>query len=174
MPQNRKEKFLFALLTVVITVHLFVFYNLSYVSGLTLSQLRESGVPLLGRASPIWAVVLAEFVCALLLELFVGSPASTRLALRAVDPRANPPFLVETAIISATVCIMCPAMSLLAVLLYRDLSSLSPAGFLAAWLHTIFHNFPLALFGQLFFIQPLVRRLFTLLSRLWRSPAPRS
>jgi hypothetical protein len=33
MPTTKFQKLVFTLITVVITVHLFVFYNLSYVNG---------------------------------------------------------------------------------------------------------------------------------------------
>lgn len=173
MPITRWQKAIFAFITVFFTVHLFVFYNLSYVGGYTLAQLESYGIPVFGRPVSIAAVILIEFICAYVLELLIGSPCSARLALRAVPPRENKPFVVETAIISATVCIMCPLMSLIAVFLYHDLGSMNLFGFLSAWLHTVMHNFPLAYFSQLFFIQPLVRLLYGLLARCWTPvPAP--
>ena len=41
---------------------------------------------------------------------------ATKIALNAVNPKENKPFMVEIAIICATVCIMCPLMSFLATL----------------------------------------------------------
>lgn len=114
MPTTKFQKLVFALITVVITVHLFVFYNLSYVNGFTIAQLEEFGVPVLGHSFKIWAVILTEFICAYLLEIFVGSPCSLKLALRVVNPRENKPYMVETAIICATVGLMCPMMSFIA------------------------------------------------------------
>lgn len=175
MPETKWQKIIFAFITVVFTVHLFVFYNLSFVNGLTSSQLAAYGVPILGRPSPVWMVIVIEFVCAFGLELLIGSPGSLRIAFKLIDPRTSQPLLVETIIICATVVIMCPAMSFLAVWLYSDLSSLTVAGFLAAWLKTVMHNFPLALFSQVFFIQPLVRAIYGQLSRLWgQAPHPAS
>ncbi len=106
MPTTKFQKLVFAFITVVITVHLFVFYNLSFVNKFTIAQLDEYGVPILGHSSKIWAVVLIEFICAYLPEIFVGSPCSAKLALRVVNPRENKPYMVETAIISATVGLM--------------------------------------------------------------------
>lgn len=67
----------------------------------------------------------------------------------------------ESAIICATVALMCPAMSFLAAIMYYPYYS----GFhlftlLANWLKLVCFNFPFAYFTQLFFIQPLVRTLF--------------
>lgn len=172
MPTTRWQKMIFAFITVVITVHLFVFYNLSFVNGLSLAQLEESGVPVFGHACKVWMIVLIEFICAYCLEILVGSPASLKLALKAVGPDEHRPYIVETAIISATVCIMCPAMSFIATWLYNDLSTITFVGFLAAWLKTVMHNFPLAFFSQLFFIQPFVRLVYRQLEKLWTRPAP--
>lgn len=172
MPTTRWQKMIFAFITVLITVHLFVFYNLSFVNGLSLALLKERGVPVFGHACKVWTIVLIEFICAYCLELLVGSPGSLKLALRAVGPSEHRPYIVETAIISATVCIMCPAMSFIATWLYNDLSAITPAGFLAAWLKTIMHNFPLAFFSQLFFIQPFVRAVYRQLEKLWTRPEP--
>lgn len=54
-------------------------------------------------------------VHAYVLEILVGSPCSFRLAYKKFDPRKDHPMIFESAIINATVGIMCPAMSLIAV-----------------------------------------------------------
>ena len=111
-----------------------------------------------GRFLPIWAVVLVEFAFAYTLELTLGSPCSFRLVRKLFDPAHTHPVLFETAIICATVALMCPAMSLIASWLYYPYY----AGFhlltlLANWGKLICFNFPFAFFSQLFFIQPLIR-----------------
>ena len=77
------------------------------------------------------------------------------------NPQETHPVLFETAIICATVGIMCPAMSFIAAFLYYNYQ----AGFnmwtlLAEWLKLMCYNFPFAFFTQLFFIQPCVRTVF--------------
>lgn len=114
-----------------------------------------------GNYLPIWAVVLVEFCLAYLLENLMGSPCSFRLASRIFDPRKNHPMIFESAIICATVSLMCPAMSFLAAIMYYPYYE----GFhfltlLANWLRLVCFNFPFAFFTQLFFIQPLVRVIF--------------
>ena len=172
MPRNQFQRMIFALLTVVITVHAYVFYSLYVVNGNTLMQINnaqgvieainnQGGVYMVGRYVPIWAVVLVEFIFAYCLENFMGSPLSFHLASRIFDPAKNHPMLFESAIICATVGIMCPAMSLIAAFLYYPYY----AGFhiitlLATWLKLVCFNFPFAFFTQMFFIQPLVRVLF--------------
>lgn len=71
-----------------------------------------------GQFLPIWAVVVVEFVFAYVLECLVGSPCSVKLASKVFNPRETHPVLFETAIICATVGIMCPVMSFIAAWLY--------------------------------------------------------
>lgn len=172
MPQNKFQKAVFALLTVIITVHAYVFYSLYVVNGNTLMAVnqttsvlaaiaKQGGVMVCGVMMPIWAVVVIEFVLAFTLEMTIGSPLSFKLACKCFDPRSTHPVHFETAIISATVGIMCPLMSFIAAWLYYPYYM----GFhfltlLANFLKLVCFNFPFAWFSQLFFIQPLVRMVF--------------
>ncbi len=172
MPRNQLERMMFALMTVIITVHAYVFYSLYAVNGSMLMEINNSssvleainkqgGVYMFGNYMPIWAVVIVEFIFAYSLECLVGSPFSFRLASKVFNIRETNPVIFETAIICATVGIMCPAMSFIAAWLYYPYY----AGFnfvtlLAKWLKLVCFNFPFAFFSQLFFIQPLIRTLF--------------
>ncbi|MBQ8144429.1 MAG: hypothetical protein IJ042_06525 [Butyricicoccus sp.] len=183
MPQNNRERMLFAFLTVVITVHAYVFYSLYVLHGDLFMEMTGAtsvlgairamgGVYMLGRSCPIWAVVALEFVLAFTLENLMGSPCSFRLACKVFDPRETHPALFETAIICATAGLMCPAMSFIAAFLYYPYY----AGFniitlLANFLELVCYNFPFAVLSQLFFIQPFVRTLFRALCRRGKSAA---
>ena len=172
MPRNQFQRMIFALITVIITVHSYVFYSLYVVNGNALMNATgansvmsainaQGGVYMFGRMLPIWAVVLIEFAFAYGLECVMGSPCSFKLAAKCFDPGATHPVLFETAIISATVGLMCPAMSFLAAWFYYPYY----AGFniltlLANFLKLVCFNFPFAFFTQLFFIQPSVRTIF--------------
>lgn len=162
----------FAFITVVITVHAYVFYSLYVIHGNMFMELtgesgviaainKIGGVPVFGTPIPIWAVVLIEFVLAYTLEILLGSPLSFKLACKVFDPRRIHPVLFESAIICATVGIMCPAMSLIASFLYFNYQgSFNIWTLLAEWLKLVCFNFPFAFFTQLFFIQPAVRTIF--------------
>ncbi|MDO5299643.1 MAG: hypothetical protein Q4F18_09465 [Clostridia bacterium] len=175
MPKNRLERMVFALLTVVVTVHAYVFYSLYVVNGSVLMQVSGAasvlgaieamgGVYMFGRYLPVWAVVLVEFCCAYALEVLMGSPCSFRLACRVFTPGKDHPMLIETAVICATVGLMCPAMSFLAAIMYYPYyAGFSLPTFLANWLKLVCLNLPFAYFSQLFFIQPLIRRVFGIL-----------
>ena len=177
MPRNQFQRFIFALLSVIFTVHGYVFYSLYVVNGATLKAVTgagsvldainaQGGVYMCGRMVPIWAVVVVEFCLALLLENVMGSPCSFKLAAKNFNPRETHPVLFETAIICATVGLMCPAMSFIAAWLYYPYyEGFHILTLLANWLKLVCFNFPFAFFSQLFFIQPLVRTLFKVLYR---------
>ncbi|MCD8088096.1 MAG: hypothetical protein LUE22_05875 [Oscillospiraceae bacterium] len=119
-----------------------------------------------GRMLPIWAVILVEFCFAYALECLMGSPCSFKLAAKCFDPKTTHPVIFESAIICATVGMMCPAMSFLAACFYYPYySGFHLLTLLANWLKLVCFNFPFAFFTQLFFIQPLVRTIFKLLFR---------
>ena len=177
MPRNAFQRFVYAALTVLITVHAFVFYSIYVVEGRTLMEVTgasgvlealnmQGGVYMLGGFVPVWAVVIVEFCCAIILETVMGSPCSFKLAMRVFDPRRDHPVLFETAIICATVGLMCPAMSFIAAWLYYPYyAGFNFISLIASWLRLVCFNLPFAFFSQLFFIQPLMRTVFKFLFR---------
>lgn len=113
MPKNQFQRMVFAFITVVITVHAYVFFSLYVVHGSMFKEMtgesgvlaaisKMGGVPVFGRPIPIWAVVLIEFVLAYTLEALLGSPLSFKLACKNFDIRTTHPARFETAIICAT------------------------------------------------------------------------
>lgn len=172
MPKNQFQRMVFAFLTVLVTVHAYVFYSLYVVNGNMLMSVtgasnvigainQQGGVYMIGRFLPIWAVILVEFCLAYCLEILMGSPCSFKLASKVFDPKKDHPMLFETAIICATVGLMCPAMSFIAAWLYYPYyAGFSILTLLANWLKLVCFNLPFAYFSQLFFIQPLVRTVF--------------
>lgn len=172
MPKNQFERAIFALITVIITVHAYVFYSLYVVNGDILMRVNETsnvldainkqgGVYMFGNMCPIWLVVISEFILAYALEMMVGSPCSFKLASKVFDMKSTHPVIFETAIICATVGIMCPAMSFLASFMYYPYySGFDFVHLLANWAKLVCFNFPFAFFTQLFLIQPLVRTIF--------------
>ena len=134
MPRNQFERMVFAFITVVITVHAYVFYSVYVVNGdalrtiagttSVLSAVREiGGIYMFDRVMPVWAVVLVEFCFAYTMECVYGSPISFKLACKNFDP--------HTALVQ--------------------------------WLRLMCYNIPFAFFTQLFFIQPFVRTVFKLI-----------
>lgn len=175
MPKNQFQRMVFAFLTVVVTVHAYVFYSLYVIHGNTLMEVNQAssvisainqqgGVYMFGHFLPIWAVVLTEFCLAYILEVVVGSPCSFKLACRIFNPRETHPMIFETTIICMTVLIMCPAMSFLAAWLYYPYyEGFHLPTLFANWIQLVCLNFPFAFFSQIFFIQPLIRKVFRLI-----------
>lgn len=181
MPENQFQRMVFAFITVVITVHAYVFYSLYVINGAYFTGVAGSGgsvtgginaqggVGAFGTFLPIWAIILIEFAFAYTLECLMGQPLSFKLASKVFNPETAHPVVFECAVISATVGLMCPAMSLIAAAIYYPYY----AGFnfvtlLANWLKLVCFNFPFAFFTQTFFIQPFVRTLFKLIFRTKR------
>ena len=172
MPKNKKERALFALITVIITVHAYVFYSLYVVNGVTFMNLtgansvikainKLGGVYMVGHYLPIWVVVLVELCFAYLAEMLIGQPFSFKMTCKNFDVKKTDPIHFETAIICATVGIMVPVMSFIAAWLYYPYyMGFNILTLLANWIKLICYNFPFAYFSQLFFIQPFVRQTF--------------
>ncbi len=85
MPRNQFQRMVFAFITVVITVHAYVFYSIYVVNGDSLRQAVGTtsvlaavrtigGIYMFGRIMPVWSVVLVEFCFAFFTQLFFIQP----------------------------------------------------------------------------------------------------
>ena len=92
-----------------------------------------------------------------MLEFFVVEKLATALAFTFMRPSDRPQFITY-AISLMIVCIMCPIMSLMATVLFKETS-------FGMWVHTFGCNFPMALCWQMFYCGPLARFLFRLIFR---------
>lgn len=105
MPRNQFQRMVFAFLTVLVTVHAYVFFSLYVVNGNILMSVtgassvlgavnQQGGVYMCGSFVPIWAVVLVEFCLAYLLEVVMGSPCSFKLASKIFNPAKDHPMIL--------------------------------------------------------------------------------
>lgn len=94
---------------------------------------------------------------AFVLEFFVVEKLATALAFTFMRPTDRPQFITY-AISLMIVCIMCPVMSLVATLLFKEPS-------FGTWVHTWGCNFPMALCWQMFYCGPLSRFIFRAIFR---------
>lgn len=94
---------------------------------------------------------------AFVLEFFVVEKLATRLAFTFMRP-TDRPQLITYAISTMIVCIMCPTVSLIATLLFKQPS-------FGTWVQTFGMNLPMALLWQLLYCGPLVRLIFRALFR---------
>ncbi len=117
-----------------------------------------------GMTNQVFLMAFHEMVImwpvAFILEFFVVDNLAHKLAFRMVTPQDRP-IVITLAISVMIICIMCPVMSLIATLLFKNAGS----QFVAVWLQTTFMNFPVAFFWQLMYCGPLIRLIFRNLFR---------
>ena len=157
MPKTRGQKVIFGLLMSFFMVLAMELYN----TGLRNGGLTNAGILEALRELPLM-LVLCFFTSTLL-----GDPAAARLAARTQLPREWP-LCGILARSSLTVCVMCPAMSLWATVLFHR----PGIEFIPVWLQTVVCNFPMAFFWQIFFCGPLVRKIFRTLVPSAAAPVP--
>ena len=90
---------------------------------------------------------------AFVLEFFVVGKIAKALAFTVVTPDDRPQ-IITYAISICICCIMCPIMSLVATLLFKETKTFG------TWIQTWAMNFPMAICYQMFYCGPLVRLIF--------------
>ena len=146
LPQNKFQDVIFTLFMAFVMVYAMICYNISLNVG--------------GMQNFVFIAAFKEMMImwpiAVVLELlFVGKLAQI-LAFRFVTPGKDPMIMIVLAISAMSVCLMCPLMSLVATILFKN----AGAEFVAVWLQTTAMNFLMALCWQIFFAGPLVRNVF--------------
>lgn len=95
---------------------------------------------------------------AFVLEFFIVGKIAQKLAFTVMKPTDRPQFITY-AISICICCIMCPLMSLVATILFKDTKTF------ATWVQTWAMNFPMAICYQMFYCGPLVRLIFRAIFR---------
>ena len=145
MPKNKFQDVVFTAIMATIMVYGMVVYNVALNTGGVTGQTFLMAVHELPIMVPI----------AFVLEFFIVDNLAHKLAFRIVTPKDRP-FAITVTISVMIICIMCPIMSLIATILFKNAGS----QFVAVWLQTTFMNFPVAFFWQLMYCGPLIRFLF--------------
>lgn len=147
MPKTLPERIFFTIVMAVIMVYGMIVYNVA---------LNTNGV-----TNATFAMALHEMPImvpvAFVLEFFVVEKLATKLAFLFMRPTDRPQFITY-AISLMIVCIMCPVMSLVATLLFKEPS-------FGMWVHTWGCNMPMALCWQMLYCGPLARAIFRLVFR---------
>jgi hypothetical protein len=129
-----------------VMVYVMICYNISLNKG--------------GMSNEVFLLAFHELIImwpvAFVLEMFVVERLSHKLAFKIVTPGEDKPIFITLTISSIIVCLMCPMMSLVATILFKNAGK----EFIAVWLQTTAMNFPMAFFWQIFFAGPLVRKIF--------------
>lgn len=145
MPKTKTQEVVFSLLMAFAMTYAMELYNLSLnAHGLHGKLFLE-----------VFHDLFFMMFLVLIMEKLIAGKLARKAAFRMVTPGKDHPFLITLAIQCCTVWLMCPLMSLAAVLLFKQPGT----DFLAIWLQTVAFNFPMAFFWQLFFAGPVVRYL---------------
>ena len=151
MPKTKLQNIIFTLLMALVMVYALICYNISLDKG--------------GLSNEVFLLAFHELIImwpiAVVLELFVVEKLAQKLAFQVIATESAEPFFIIIAISAMTVCLMCPMMSLIATILFKNPGS----EIIAAWFQTTVMNFPMALFWQIFFAGPIVRFVFRRLFR---------
>ena len=142
MPQTKVQNIVYTVIMAIIMVYGMIVYNVALNTG--------------GVTNATFVMALHEMPImvpiAIVLEFFVVEKLATRLAFTFMRPTDRPQFITY-AISLMIVCIMCPVMSLIATLLFKEPS-------FGTWVQTWGCNMPMALIWQLLFVGPLTRLIF--------------
>lgn len=151
MPKTKFQGFIFGAMMSIIMAYGMELYNVA----------RKMG----GMSNSVFLPALIEtsYMClfVFVISSLLGNKVGQKLAFKHVTPGKDNPFFITIMISSCTVGFMCPAMSLVATVIFSGISN----QFVANWFATIVKNFPMAIFWQLFFAGPIVRLLFRTIFR---------
>ncbi len=146
MPKTKFQEVIFTILMVFVMVYAMICYNIALNVG--------------GMNNTVFLSAFHEFVImapvAFILDFFFVGHVAKETAFRIVNPEKENPFHLVLAISVVSVAWMCPLMSLVATILFKDAGN----QFIAVWLQTIALNFPMAFFWQMLYAGPFVRFLF--------------
>ena len=143
MPKNKFQDVVYTIIMATIMVYGMVVYNVALNMG------GVSGATFIAAVQELPIMVPIAFI----LEFFIVGKIAKALAFTVVRPTDRPQFITY-AISICICCIMCPTMSLVATILFKDTHTFG------TWIQTWGMNFPMALLYQLFYCGPFVRLIF--------------
>ena len=112
MPKNLFQNVIFTLMMSFLMVYVMICYNISLNIG---GMSNKVFLMAFGEMKIMWPV-------AFVLELFVVDKLAHALAFRMVTPNDRP-IVITLAISAMIICIMCPVMSLIATVLFKNAGS---------------------------------------------------
>ena len=148
MPKNKFQDVVFTIIMATIMVYGMVVYNVALNTGGVTGETFFIAIHELPIMVPI----------AFVLEFFIVGKIARGLAFSVMKPDDRQQF-VTYAISICICCIMCPIMSLVATILFKENKSFG------TWIQTWAMNFPMAICYQLFYCGPFVRLIFKTIFR---------
>ena len=148
--RTRFQEFVFSLMMSFVMAYAMEFYNHTLMVG------GRIDYHLFGQVfKEVWWLTIIVYV----IQTFWGIPMAKRMCRSVFNPAEEKPYVVTFAMGISTVLVMCPTMSLVACLLFKQ----AWGNFLPVYLVTVGINFPMAFFWQNFVAGPLVRKVYRLM-----------
>lgn len=154
MPKNLFQSVILTIMMVIVMVYAMICYNVALGMGVMNTAVFTKGLPEMIIMCPI----------AFILDFFVVSKIAFAKAAKLVNLGEEHPFHMVIAISFVSVICMCPMMSFVATLLFKQ-TAVAANGFIATWLQTTVLNFPMAMAWQFCYCGPFVRWIFGLIFR---------
>jgi len=143
MPKTKAQKAVFTLLMAIMMVYGMETYN----------HLLQSGPAIADFTLPF--VELVGFVCCVIvLQELIAGRLARRIARCFVDEESAKKTVMILAVQIATVVLMCPMMSAVATVIFKQAIA---APFVVKWIQTLALNLPMAFCWQLLVAGPCVR-----------------
>ena len=147
MPKNKKQGIIFGIIMSYAMAYGMEVYNVAIKEGVNLAEDLET-------LRNCW---LSEYYQSSLW----GNRIGAAFAARHCDPQKDNPYICRILRQAGTVAIMCPAMSLVASILFNVILAGAPVTRLPAlWAGTLLKNFPMAFFWNMFAAAPFSHWLF--------------
>lgn len=148
MPKTKFEEVVFTAIMATVMVYGMIVYNVALEMGGVYPETFAAALHELPIMAPI----------AFVLEFFVVGKIAPKLAFSFMRPTDRPQFITY-AISLCICCIMCPVMSGIATILFKDTKTFCT--FIQVWAL----NFPMAVLYQLCYCGPFVRLIFRTIFR---------
>ena len=149
MPKTKFQSIIFTALMVFAMVYCMTVYTIAMKSGGLTYQVFALAI------QEMWV----EYLVVYILIFFAITRLAQRLAFRIVTPGEDKQIFIILAIQCFTVCLIVPSITLFATFYHNGFT----AGWLTQWIQLACLCFPVALCLQIFFVGPIVRKIFRLI-----------
>lgn len=160
MPKNKTQRMIYGLLMSYSMAIGMEVYNIAIKMGFSLNAGGLSTM-----TNQVFPAALAEMTyMGLFVFLFSnlwGNRCGAAFAAKHTNPEKDNPYFCLLMRQAGTVAVMCPTMSLVASILFNVILAGQPVTELPAiWAGTVFKNFPMAFFWNMFAAAPFCRLVF--------------
>ena len=160
MPKTKTQGVLFGLIMSYAMAYGMEIYNVAIKEGYHMAAGGLSSM----TALVFWDALKEASYMGLFVFLFSnlwGNRLGAAFAARHCDPGRDNPYVCQLLRQAGTVAVMCPTMSMVASLLFNVFLAGAPITQLPAiWVGTLFKNFPMAFFWNMFAAAPFSHWLF--------------